>query len=354
MPRRQHSAKVLLKRSEFTNRLTSHDVLTNEEYELDFGQNTKVVECIDGGGIRGIIPGVLLAYLELQLQELDGEDMRLADYFDVVSGTSTGGLITAMLTAPNENNRPLYAAKEIVPFYLENSPKIFRQLRGPFGWMVKLGKALTGPQYDGKYLKQLIKGILGSTRLHQTLTNVVIPTFDIKTLTPTIFSSYQVTSNSMLDAPLSDVCISTSAAPTYLPAHYFKNKDVHGNVKEFNLIDGGVAANNPTLVAISEMTRQVFKENPNFFPIKPMDYGRILVISLGTGVSRNSHKFNAKKAAKWGILSWLFNFGSTPLVNAFNQSSADMVDYHNCVVFEALHSQDNYLRIQVSFIKLKY
>lgn len=92
----------------------------------------------------------------------------------------------------------------------------------------------------------------------------------------------------------------------------------------------------------------MFKENPDFFPIKPMDYGRILVISLGTGVSSNSHKFNAKKAAKWGILSWLYKFGSTPLVNVFNQSSADMVDYHNCVVFEALHSQDSYLRIQVS------
>lgn len=104
-----------------------------------------------------------------------------------------------------------------------------------------------------------------------------------------------------------------------------------------------------TLIAISEVTKQVYKENPDFFTIRPLDhYGRILVVSLGTGASKQSHKINAKKAAKWGILSWMYDYGSTPLVNAFNQASANMVDYHNCVVFEALHSQDNYLRIQVS------
>ncbi|KAK2998497.1 hypothetical protein RJ639_023500, partial [Escallonia herrerae] len=155
-----------------------------------------------------------------------------------------------------------------------------------------------------------------------------------------------VTNNSILDAPLSDICISTSAAPTYLPAHYFKNQDREGNEREFDLIDGGVAANNPTLLANSEVTKQVFKENPDFFPIKPMDYGRFLVISIGTGTGKSRHNFNAKKASKWGLVGWLFNNGATPLLHAYGEASADIVDFHNSVVFEALHSEAKYLRIQ--------
>lgn len=128
--------------------------------------NLVTILSIDGGGIRGIIPATILEYLESQLQviiilknwksygkkkkkkkrvgkgqkkvinklisfdklqELDGKEARLADYFDVISGTSTGGLVTAMLTAPDENNRPLYAAKDIKPFYLEHCPNIFPQ-----------------------------------------------------------------------------------------------------------------------------------------------------------------------------------------------------------------------------------
>ncbi|GMN30004.1 hypothetical protein TIFTF001_002656 [Ficus carica] len=200
---------------------------------------------IDGGGIRGIIPGVLLEYLESQLQELDGKDARLADYFDVISGTSTGGLITAMLTAPNKDNRPLYAANGIVPFYLEHSAKIFPQSSGFFGSIIGSVQDAIGPKYDGKYLHNLINGLLGTARLHETLTNIVIPTFDIKKLQPTLFSSFMAPTVTVLDAHLSDICIATSAAPTYLPSHYFTNQDKSGKTEEFNLIDGGVTANNP-------------------------------------------------------------------------------------------------------------
>jgi patatin-like phospholipase/acyl hydrolase len=70
-----------------------------------------------------------LLHMHGYLQKLDGEEARIADYFDVIAGTSTGGLITTMLTAPNENSRPIYAAKDIKTFYFENGPKIFPQKR---------------------------------------------------------------------------------------------------------------------------------------------------------------------------------------------------------------------------------
>ncbi|KAE8665939.1 Patatin-like protein 2 [Hibiscus syriacus] len=302
--------------------------------------NLITVLSIDGGGIRGIIPGVILDRLESELQILDGNDVRLADYFDVITGTSTGGLITAMLSAPNEHGRPLFAAKDIVPFYLKNGPQIFPQPSGILAWASKIPKVLAGPRYDGKYLYKLLRDLLGNTRLHQTLTKVAIPAFDIKKLQPTIFSSYQIPINPAIDALLSDICISTSAAPTYFPPYYFEN-----NGKEFNLIDGGIAANNPTLVALREVTKQIMKDNPDFSGTDPTDYTRFLVISIGTGSSKREKKYDAKTASKWGVISWLFEDNNSPILDFFGEASKDMVDYHNSVVFQALHSEENYLRI---------
>ncbi|KAJ0785786.1 putative patatin-like phospholipase domain, Acyl transferase/acyl hydrolase/lysophospholipase [Helianthus annuus] len=94
--------------------------------------NLITILSIDGGGVRGILPGMILDFLETELQVYEcgwRGNARLADYFDVISGTSTGGIVTAMLTTPNDEGRPTFAAKDVEEFYLEHCPKIFPQNR---------------------------------------------------------------------------------------------------------------------------------------------------------------------------------------------------------------------------------
>lgn len=303
---------------------------------------------IDGGGIRGIIPGILIAFLENKLQELDGPNARIADYFDIIAGTSTGGLVTTMLTAPNKDNRPMFAAEDIKDFYLKRCPKIFPQnSRNNFASNItSFVGAVMGPKYDGKYLRSLTKELLGDITLKQTLTNVVIPTFDIKLLQPMIFSTNDAKANVSKNAMLSDICIGTSAAPTYLPAHYFETKYADGTVRTFDLIDGGVAANNPTLMAISHISKEIIRHNAEFAKIKPMDSKQMLVISLGTGIAKHEEKYNAATASEWGLLNWAYDNGQTPLLDIFSDASSDLVDYHVSTFFQSHHQEKNYLRIQ--------
>jgi len=107
-----------------------------------------------------------------------------------------------------------------------------------------------------------------------------------------------------------------------------------------------------TLCAIREVTKQLIRKGNGGISINPLEYSRFLVLSIGTGSNKSEHKYNAKMVSKWGILTWLFNSGSTPILDCFSEASFDMVDYHNCVVFSALQSEDNYLRIQVSYLLL--
>ncbi|KAL2522836.1 Patatin-like protein 2 [Forsythia ovata] len=300
---------------------------------------------LDGGGIRGIIPGTFLAFLEAKLQELDGPDARLADYFDVVAGTSTGGLITTMLTIPGKDNRPLYAAKNITSFYLEHGPKIFPE-KSRDNFFSSITNILGGPKYDGKYLKSLIQGLVGNLTLNKTLTNVVIPTFDIKRLQPMIFTSKEAKANVSKNAQLSDVCLGTSAAPTYFPPHYFETTDTEGKIKTHDLVDGGVAANNPTLMAITHISKEILLGNFELVDMEPMDTNRMLVLSLGTGIAKLEEKYNVKEATKWGMLGWVYNNGASPLLDIYGDASSDMVDIHVSTLFQSLRNEKNYLRIQ--------
>ncbi|XP_059282529.1 patatin-like protein 3 isoform X2 [Lycium ferocissimum] len=308
------------------------------------GKKLVTVLSIDGGGIRGIIPGTLLAFLESKLQ-LDGPNARIADYFDVIAGTSTGGLITSMLAAPNRDNRPLYAAKDISSFYMEHCPHIFPQRRRN-SFVNKIANFFGGPKYDGKYLRLLVDSILGNLTIKQMLTHTVIPAFDIKRFQPIIFTTVDAKANVSKDALLSDICLSTSAAPTYFPIHYFETRDAAGRPHTFDLIDGAVAANNPTLMAITHISKEIMMRNYQYEDMETMDNKKMLVLSLGTGIGKHHGKYNAVSASKWGSLGWIYNNGDTPIIDVFSDASADMVDIHVSTMFQTLRNEKNYLRIQ--------
>ncbi|OWM70903.1 hypothetical protein CDL15_Pgr014576 [Punica granatum] len=131
----------------------------------------------------------------------------------------------------------------------------------------KVVKAVSGPKYNWKYLHMIVQEKLGSMSSRSIVEGECL----------------RVKRKLELDAMLLDVCISTSAALTYLPEHYFETKDQDGKVQELNMIDGGVAATNLTLVVMGEVTKAITEGCSDFFAIQPMDCMRFLVISLGSG-----------------------------------------------------------------------
>jgi hypothetical protein len=182
------------------------------------GQRVTVL-AIDGGGIRGLIPGTILAFLEARLQDLDGPDVRLADYIDCIAGTSTGGLLTAMVTSPGEDGRPLFAARDINRFYLENGPahrpaevrhsfihgmparrsnvNLTWVIESFMPWLDKMAN-VGGDRSSRAAIQRQVPAQQDQEHAgrHEAVRHahqrVVIPTFDVRLLQPIIFSTYDV------------------------------------------------------------------------------------------------------------------------------------------------------------------
>ncbi|KAL6594286.1 hypothetical protein ACP70R_048479 [Stipagrostis hirtigluma subsp. patula] len=325
---------------------------------------------IDGGGIRGLIPSVVLTRLEKKLQEIDNDDnARIADYFDVIAGTSTGGLIAAMLVAPNKKSRgqrPKFKAEEITKFYEEKGPEIFSLSRSIWG-RVFLGWAdyglrpllvspdlydimtrlLWGPKYDGEALRRIIEDEMEGITLADTVTTILVPAFDVQNGGVVLFSSWD---HPMSKLRLADICIATTAAPVYFPAHTFEPH----KWGKFNLVDGGVAANDPTLAAIWRIIREVESrtedkkaKNPDFHNDiknpKPFNFQKCLVISIGTGYAHQ--RYEAAECARWGLIGWLYKRGHTPLLDIFSTAGAYLIHLNVGFLFHLHKCQDNFLRI---------
>ena len=288
---------------------------------------------IDGGGLRGIIPVLILQELEKRTGK------RLYEMFDMVAGTSTGGLIAAGAFV-GQNGKPVYTLDQIADVYIKRGKEIFPD-KGPLGDIFTDIKALKEPRFSPDGLSNVLKDLVKDYRLSDCLIPVLAPSYDLETNQPCIFKSRNIVEDNAL---LYTLCRATSAAPTYLPAFECIYKGVHRTC-----IDGGVYMNNPSVAAIVEISK--YKNDPYYkaalpnFPggVENVQFEDICVLSLGTG--HYTDNIVKKKVENWGMLGWAPAIADV-MMQGVNQAS--------CYECDELLEPGSNLRLSVEIDNSKY
>lgn len=231
---------------------------------------------LDGGGIRGLYTAEVLRHLEEEFGPV-------GDYFDMICGTSTGGLI-ALALAKGES------AESIVKFYKEEGPKIFpakkfwNGVRGFFRQIVRGGK------YSNVPLETALKSVLGETQMSQAKNLLCIPAYNLTSGRPRVFkyphkegNIYDTKYGSMVEAALA-----TSAAPTYFPVKFIKGR---------YYTDGGVWANNPVLCGVQDALDYFVGEGKQLHGVnKDVVFDRYAILSLGCLPEKNGWEHTGETA----------------------------------------------------------
>ncbi len=220
---------------------------------------------IDGGGIKGLYSASILAKFEEKF------NCRTSDHFDMICGTSTGGMIALALSLK-------IPAKDICDFYENKGELIFpkhSKLKVPFFGTIDYGflkQIAKGGKYSDKGLKEALQEIFGDKQIKDCNNLLCIPSYSITEAKPRVFKFDHVKGELSRDneAPIIDIALATSAAPTYFPlseSQYFNNEQ---------FIDGGVWANNPTLVGLLEALNYFVGSGEN------KEYKSIEILSLSS------------------------------------------------------------------------
>ena len=283
---------------------------------------------LDGGGLRGIIPVMVLKGIERR------SGKRITDLFDMVAGTSTGGLIACGITVSDNGISPKYALEEIEKIYVENGKDIFPK-KSAFNTFVSKITSLKNPKYSAKGLQKVLTDLMGDKRISDCAKPILITTYDLFNNEALIFKYRQAISHPDSNALLKDICRATSAAPTYLPAYDFVYRD-----KKRLCVDGGLYMNNPSMGALIEMVKYHREAPYNLPELKLAD---IAILSLGTG--HYTSKIAQKKVEGWGLLDWAPNITDV-MMQAINQT----INYQA----EELTHAENFLRINPIIDNLDY
>ena len=284
---------------------------------------------IDGGGIRGIIPGQILVALEEKLQQMDNNpDACLADYFDLIAGTSTGGILTCIYLCPSEDDpkKPRFSAKDAVELYLNRGDEIFDV---SFWHKVRSAGGITDEKYDEGNLEEALEDYLDDLMLSDLIKPSLITSYDIKNRKGHFFKSHRAKKDKSYDFRVRDAARATSAAPTYFEVARVKSAD---NLV-YPLVDGGVFVNNPALCAYSEARTTKFDSFRN----KPKA-AEMAILSIGTGNEDESYEY--KKAKDWGAVQWI-----VPIIDIMMSGVSQTVDYQLKQIYDAVGRPKQYMRI---------
>jgi len=251
---------------------------------------------IDGGGIRGIIPAMVLAEIERRTGK------QIAQRFDLIAGTSTGGILALGLTKPGRDGEPEYSARKLIELYETEGRNIFSI---PVWHRVRSAGGVLEEKYPAAGIEEVALEYFGDVSLAQAHKEVLITAYEIEKRGPWFFKRRHALDPAKGFNPLMrEVARATSAAPTYFEPIQMPV----GPEGTLAFIDGGVHSNNPAMCAYVE-ARKVHPEENDF-----------LVVSLGTGELTRNMPYEEVK--DWGLALW-----AQPILNVVFDGVADTVDY---------------------------
>jgi uncharacterized protein len=271
---------------------------------------------IDGGGIRGLIPAVVLAEIERRTGR------RIAELFDLIAGTSTGGILACALARPGDDGQPRFAAAELTELYEREGPKIFHH--DPLKDIESVG-GLADERYDDRALGDALARYLGDARLSQTVTDVLITAYEIEQRKAFFFRSTRAREDQTQDFTLAAAARATSAAPTYFEPALVR--DVAGS-RSLALVDGGVFAINPSMCALADVTKAGRRDELT------------IIASLGTG--SHTRPLHYTEVRTWGALKW-----ASPILDVVFDGVADTTDFE----LDQLLPEHAYVRLQIDLTR---
>lgn len=265
---------------------------------------------IDGGGIKGLYSAKILEQFEERFK------CRIADYFDLICGTSTGGLIALALSLK-------IPVSEVSNLYYSRGKQIFKK-RSNISSLVK--QLFLSSKYDNKELEKALQEMFGNRTLADSQCLLCIPAFSLTDGRPFIFKYDHPEGDLRRDNKTKyvDVALATSAAPTYLPIITIKNYDY----RQFT--DGGVYANNPTLIGVTEAFR--------YFVGKDKKFQQLMVMSIGSLEPNPGRRVVAKHGRS--VLDW-----NKDLIATFFEGQASITSYFVETLAQHSNSPFEYFRI---------